>query len=549
MAQHDMNMANQGFPATRADINNALQAIATNNSGTSAPSTTFANQWFYDTTNNKLFIRNEANNAFIQVAVLDQTANEWQITTGQISASDGDGLVFKTDDGTTRVTLSDGGDVTFAAGTDVLTATAGTDNVRIGENAGDSIASGGNNNVVIGKDAGTAISTGDDNTAVGHQAGGAINTGVKNTLVGALSGDALTDGDNNVAVGYTALGQETRGDRNVAVGAFALQSSNTTSDTDIYNTAVGYNAGGTISTAIQNTFVGGLCGDALNTNGGDNVAMGYQALSAEAQSSRNTAIGRGALATQNTNTNANTYNTALGAVAGFNLTTGTYNTFVGPQAGFNITSGSNNTIVGQFDGNNHSLDIRTSSNNIVLSDGSGQPRVYVTSNGCLISGGATGGYDPSPYVSLEGFFVALNDDSRIAANFGAVSTSSRTIVQICNPNGVVGSISASGSSTAFNTSSDYRLKENVVELTNATTRLKQLEPKRFNFIADADTTVDGFLAHQAQTVVPEAVTGTKDGVDKDGNPEYQGIDQSKLVPLLVATIKELETRITALENA
>ena len=101
--------------------------------------------------------------------------------------------------------------------------------------------------------------------------------------------------------------------------------------------------------------------------------------------------------------------------------------------------------------------------------------------------------------------------------------------------------------------------------------MKQLKPSRFNFIADADTTVDGFLAHEAQAVVPECVTGTKDAVevwqdgeelpdgvsvgdnklDDDGNtiPVMQGIDQSKLVPLLVKTIQELEARITALENA
>jgi hypothetical protein len=114
----------------------------------------------------------------------------------------------------------------------------------------------------------------------------------------------------------------------------------------------------------------------------------------------------------------------------------------------------------------------------------------------------------------------------------------------------IGSITQNGTSAvAYNTSSDHRLKENVVNLTSATTRLKQLEPKRFNFIADADTTVDGFLAHEVQTVVPEAITGTHNEVDADGNPVYQGIDQSKLVPLLVATIKELEARITALENA
>ena len=117
-----------------------------------------------------------------------------------------------------------------------------------------------------------------------------------------------------------------------------------------------------------------------------------------------------------------------------------------------------------------------------------------------------------------------------------------------NTNGQVGTINTSGSSTSYNTSSDHRLKENVVALSGATTRLKQLAPKRFNFIADADTTVDGFLAHEVQTVVPEAVTGTHNEVDDDGNPVYQGIDQSKLVPLLVATIQELEARIAALES-
>ncbi len=114
---------------------------------------------------------------------------------------------------------------------------------------------------------------------------------------------------------------------------------------------------------------------------------------------------------------------------------------------------------------------------------------------------------------------------------------------------LVGNISTDGSSTSYNTSSDYRLKENVTYDWDATTRLKQLKPARFNFIADSDTTVDGFLAHEAQTVVPEAVTGTHNEVDADGNPIMQGIDQSKIVPLLVKTILELEARITALETA
>jgi len=119
----------------------------------------------------------------------------------------------------------------------------------------------------------------------------------------------------------------------------------------------------------------------------------------------------------------------------------------------------------------------------------------------------------------------------------------------------VGSISTNGSSTSYNTSSDYRLKENVTADWDATTRLKQLNPVRFNFISDADTTVDGFLAHEVQDIVPEAISGTKDAVDDEGNPVYQGIDQSKLTPLLtkalieaVEKIEQLEARITALET-
>jgi len=128
------------------------------------------------------------------------------------------------------------------------------------------------------------------------------------------------------------------------------------------------------------------------------------------------------------------------------------------------------------------------------------------------------------------------------------------IVNFYKSTSAVGSISVNGSATAYNTSSDYRLKENVDYTWDATTRLKQLKPARFNFKVDADTTVDGFLAHEAQAVVPECVTGTKDEVDGDGVAVMQGIDQSKLVPLLVkalqeqqAVIESLTTRITALE--
>jgi len=160
---------------------------------------------------------------------------------------------------------------------------------------------------------------------------------------------------------------------------------------------------------------------------------------------------------------------------------------------------------------------------------------------------------PSDSVGGAGFESAA--DSRMILNLSTTTTSSRNQVVFRNPNNAVGTINTSGTTTGYNTSSDYRLKENVVTDWDATTRLKQLKPSRFNFKADKDTTVDGFLAHEVSSVVPVAITGEKDAVDKDGKPEYQGIDQSKLVPLLtkalqeaIAKIETLEAKVTALES-
>ena len=129
-----------------------------------------------------------------------------------------------------------------------------------------------------------------------------------------------------------------------------------------------------------------------------------------------------------------------------------------------------------------------------------------------------------------------------------------------------GNITTNGGSTSYNTSSDYRLKENVIAISDGITRLKTLKPSRFNFKDNKDTTVDGFLAHEV-TAVPEAITGTKDetqdilyteedtipsgkkvGDVKETVPIYQGIDQGKLVPLLTAALQEAVTKIETLET-
>jgi hypothetical protein len=212
---------------------------------------------------------------------------------------------------------------------------------------------------------------------------------------------------------------------------------------------------------------------------------------------------------------------------------------------FGVNDGGSLTEVARFDGSAAAL---------VLIDGGGSQL-----DGGKISVRASG--------SVYNLITTRTTRSATGTNFVEFFNSSGQSAGKINHNG--------STSVSYTTSSDYRLKENVVTEWDATTRLKQLKPSRFNFIAEADKTVDGFLAHEVSSIVPEAITGTKDEIkkwnaeeieggfapdgvsegdnklDDDGNTiqNYQAIDQSKLVPLLVKTVQELEARIKALEDA
>jgi len=212
-------------------------------------------------------------------------------------------------------------------------------------------------------------------------------------------------------------------------------------------------------------------------------------------------------------------------------------------------------------GNNAKL-FTISEAEVIVNDDSGDVDFRVESNGISNMFFVDANSDKifintSSSISGSSAYLHLkNNYTRTGISLESNNTAPHHSITFHNPNGQVGSINTDGSSTVYNTSSDYRLKENVNYDFDATTRLKQLKPARFNFIADADKTVDGFLAHEVSSVVPEAISGEKDEVetytDDDGNeqtkPKYQGIDQSKLVPLLVKTIQELEARITTLEG-
>ena len=180
-------------------------------------------------------------------------------------------------------------------------------------------------------------------------------------------------------------------------------------------------------------------------------------------------------------------------------------------------------------------------------DGASSPteRMRISSVGNLMVGTTTGSVTNG---GLFYFSPAATAEPRLLLGHATGTGSGAPYVNFLFNAASIGSITQSGTTAvAYNTTSDYRLKENVTAFTDGIARLHQLKPCRFNFIAESERLVDGFLAHEVQTIVPEAITGEKDAVDDEGNPEYQGIDQSKLVPLLTAALQEAIAKIESLE--
>jgi hypothetical protein len=188
--------------------------------------------------------------------------------------------------------------------------------------------------------------------------------------------------------------------------------------------------------------------------------------------------------------------------------------------------------------------------------------------------GSTGAKSFGSFESFSGgynVYAGAGSAASYGIRIDGAGTGSAGILQVVNGYGQVGSIRVNGASTQFNTSSDYRLKTDVQPMTGASARVQALNPVNFGWIADGNRT-DGFLAHEAQEVVPEAITGIKDAMkdepyevtpavlDDDGNvtteavmgtrsvPDHQSIDQSKLVPLLTAALQEALTEIASLKT-
>ena len=161
-------------------------------------------------------------------------------------------------------------------------------------------------------------------------------------------------------------------------------------------------------------------------------------------------------------------------------------------------------------------------------------RARITSAGNLVVGDTSG----------SSRFKVVADGTNVNSEFYQPASTSYTSIIFTNPNGTVGSITTSGSSTSYATSSDYRLKNSIAPMTGALEKVLELNPVTYTWKVDGSAG-EGFIAHELQAVVPDCVTGEKDAVDADGNPQYQGIDTSFLVATLTAAIQELKAIVDA----
>jgi len=438
MSQHDFDIANQGFAAFRADLNNALKALGSLSSGTAEPATTYANQLWYETDTNTLHIRNEANSAWLDLMVIDQTT----------------------------------GSPSFNAGNVGIGTTAPVSALHLASTAGPFITfqdnDAGANQPSIGTE-GTAGS-------LIYSTGGTSASHIFKLNRGASEAVRI-DSSGNVGIGTDTP----EAPLHVVGGDVIIEEAN-----DGGSTAPILIMRRTSTTPADNDYIGSITFQGVDDALADQT---YARILAQA-----------------TDVTAGTEDGAL----------------------IFWTTGAGTSAERARIGSDGVMTLGQTSNINVFSG---------VADGCSIEGDGAISLSRNQNASLY---------IRRRSNNGAVAAFLRDTTQ-------VGRIDVTTTATSYVTSSDYRLKENVQPIVDAISRLMDLKPVNFAWKVDGSR-VDGFLAHEVQSVVPEAISGEKDAVDADGNPEYQGIDQSKLVPLLTAALQEVLTeiasmkaRITALE--
>ena len=550
MATHDYVLSNATGANFRSDLNNALAAIVSNNSSSSEPSTKYAYQWWADTNEGVLKIRNSANDGWVTLLQLDGTLT---LEDGSNSAP---ALGFR-DDLNTGIfsSAADTLDITCGGTTRGSFSSSGltiTGNVTATTFVGDVDANNGDFDGTLEADAitigGTALNTviagvASTNVTVADESS---DTTCFPLFVTAATGDLPPKSGSNLSFNSsngTLTATAFSGDGSALTG---ISGSGTTINNNANNRVItGSDTSGTLEGEANLTYTG----DVFDVTDSGNQSRFKAGKSSDGNSDTQVFIGNGT-----TNCHCDLF---LGAHS-------TESSFI--KFG---DSGNDDKGIIQYHNNSNFMAFTTNTNE----------RMRILSGGALAIGSTTSSADflhvAKPSSSTQSVFIDADNSSASNAfglkieasgtqtfgnNNGAMlfknvdavggSNHSMQVGRFLNgSDSVVGVIMINDSSTSYSTSSDYRLKENETSITDGITRLKQLKPYRFNWKTDSSKTVDGFFAHEVSSVVPESIFGEKDAVDSEGNPNYQSIDHSKLVPLLVAAVKELITKVEALEAA
>jgi hypothetical protein len=595
MTQADFTIANQTFPNTRAEINTSIQALATNSAGNSAPSTTFANQWWFDSDDNKLYMRNKDNDAWVEILTIGATSDKvetltattingipfYQGDTGSIYTHDVSGTdstaQYNTSYGLTAMDAITTGDQNTSIGYGAGGANqTGAEQVNIGYQAGLACTSSGN--VLIGKDAGLSITSGEAAIHIGVRAGDGYDTETNNLSIGVDAlGGSVAGGEYNVAIGNFSLDALTSGDNNTAVGYNAGTALNTAASV----TLVGSEAGKAITSASSSTFIGKQAGHACDsgtnnifmgvhaghdvTSGGSNIAIGNEAYDGCDTESNNLALGRHALG--GASLAGAEFNVCVGNDTGKVITSADSNVFVGYKAGTATTTGGYNVFIGgsfaQFCGasNTHGEYNVAIGTDAFGTNITGTSCVAVGFQSLKVSTAGTNtavGFQSGKDVTTATNTLNLGNGAGNSASPNHTVTGSNKIVLGNN------SITAAYIKVDWTVTSDKRDKTDVAPLEMGLDFVNALNPVTFRWDMRSDydnATPDGtnkkpqltggLLAQDVEILEREYGYKVEDNtsiitsISENGN---YGLTYAKFVPVLIKAIKELSTQVTTLQQ-